>query len=493
MATAARRKRRSSYDLTPRWLSLRRIVGVLLLGIVVVGGIYGTRVVMALSHLTGESPVAVVGDLVSGGHNSSAVSQKVGSLNRINIAVYGYGGPGHDGPYLTDSIMIVSIQPEASGPPKVAEISIPRDWYVPIHLADGETTYQRINDAYALGMGGSGPEPANTPGAGAALADATLENLLGIHIDYYVGVDFSAFKAGVDAVGGVDVNVKNTFTDYQYPAGECGDFAGANCGYMTVHFNAGMQHMNGTQALEFTRSRHSLNNGEGTDFARSQRQQLVIAALKTKVESVGGIGKIPDLLNALGDHVTTNLKVSDMESLYGLVKDVDTTTVIHASLDDTNFLYECGYPNNCGASYLFAHDRSYASIQNYVKNIFVSEPALNEKISVTIVDASGYHGLASARWVSLMNKIGLTTTDGGSAPTQTDTQVIDNSGGSGAATAQWLASYFGVSVETPSPSPSASGVASSASSPATASGGGITVILGRGEEQSFNNRSGNGY
>ncbi len=158
---------------------------------------------------------------------------------------------------------------------------------------------------------------------------------------------------------------------------------------MTVHFNAGPQHMNGTQALEFSRSRHSNDNGEGSDFARSRRQQLVVAALKQKVVSLGGLGSLPDLLNSLGDNVVTDLHVNDLEALYSLLKDVDTKSILHVSFDDTNFLYECGYPANCGAAYIYAHDRTYAEIAHYVQNVFVDPAVLGQHAPVTIEDASG--------------------------------------------------------------------------------------------------------
>ena len=167
-----------------------------------------------------------------------------------------------------------------------------------------------------------------------------------------MGVDFNAFKQAVDAVGGINIDVPAAFTDYQYPAGEC-DLG--NCGYITVRFKAGMQHMNGATALIYTRSRHG-NNGQGSDFARSRRQQQIIVALKSQIESVGGIGKLPDVLNALGNNVLTDLSIGDAESLYGLVNGVNPAAIEHISIDDTNFLYDCGYPTRCGSYYLFAND-----------------------------------------------------------------------------------------------------------------------------------------
>ncbi len=484
------RRRRSSYDLAPRWLTARRVIALIAAAVVLVAGTFVARTVLGLSHLTRQNPIAVIGDLF-GGKGSSSITKANTNLQRINFAFYGYGGPGHDGAYLTDSIMVVSVQPRPSGPPAVAEISVPRDWYVPIQLGKGNKTAGRINEAYSDGFSGRGPLAASDPAAGAAVANPTLEHLLGIHIDHWVGIDFQAFRASVDAVGGVDINVPDTFTDYQYPAGECNGQAGQNCKFMTVHFNAGLQHMNGTTALEFSRSRHSNDNNEGTDFARSRRQQLVVAALKQKVVSLGGLGSLPDLLNSLGDNVVTDLHVNDLEALYSLLKDVDTKSILHVSFDDTNFLYECGYPANCGAAYIFAHDRSYTEIAHFMQNVFVDQAALALHAPVTVEDASGRGLRASGRWATLLKFLSLNAVDGGVVPRRAATEVIDESGGKDAATAAWLAKFFGVAVTQPPPTATPALGASASAAPPVADAG-VVVILGQSEEAAFLNTPGVG-
>ncbi len=309
--STTRRRRRSRYNVFPRWVTRKRAVlsAVLIFSVLIVGaGVYGVRLSFALAKTFHTNPFSAVAGILGGGGGSD-VDQKRQHLERINLVLYGYGGAQHDGGYLSDSIMVVSILPQANHPPQVAEISIPRDWYVNIPLRKGVSTEQRINFAYAAGMLGEGPVPASAVDAGAAVADPLLEHLLGIGITYFVGVDFTAFKQAVDAVGGVNIDVPAGFTDNQYPAGEC-DLG--NCRYETVHFNAGMQHMNGARALIYARSRHG-NNGQGSDFARSRRQQQIIVALKAEIESIGGIGKLPDVINALGDNVLTNLTIGDAE------------------------------------------------------------------------------------------------------------------------------------------------------------------------------------
>ncbi len=474
MAYSTTRRRRSRYYLVPRWVTPKRVAIALVAAVLIGVGQYGVRLALALAHASHDNPFSAIANAFSGG-NGSSIDRAKRNLQRINIMVYGYGGDGHDGAYLSDSIMLVSIQPQVNGPPQVAEISIPRDWYVPNQLANGKVDYGRINQAYSDGMSGQGTAAQGSVNAGASVADPTMTHLLGVNIDHFAGVDFAAFKAAVDAVGGVDVVVPKTFTDTQYPHGECDQ---GDCAYMTVHFNAGPQHMDGTTALEFARSRHG-DNGEGSDFARSRRQQLILAALKTKAVSLGGIGNLPGLISSLGDNVLTDLSIGDMEALYGLVKNVDSKKVEHVSLDDTNFLYECGYPQNCGAAYLYAHDRSYQSVTHFIQNVFPNPKAVAENAPVTFYDASGRGLDASGRWASLMGMLGFATTDGGAAARQTVTQVIDNSGGKDTYTAQWLASYFGVTVTTQTPAPVAPGT-----SPA-ATPGGVAVILGTAEESAF--------
>lgn len=461
--------------MVPSWLTGKRIAIVVVAAVVIGVGQFGVRLALALAHASHDNPFGAVVNALSGGGGSS-IDRARQNLQRINIMVYGYGGDGHDGAYLTDSLMLVSIQPQPNGPPQIAEISIPRDWYVPIQLGGGKLDYGRINQAYADGMQGSGPVPASSTTAGASVANPTVAHLLGINIDHFAGIDFAAFKAAVDSVGGIEVNVPTAFTDTQYPHGECAE---GDCGYMTIHFNAGWQHMNGATALEYARSRHG-DNGEGSDFARSRRQQLIIGALKQKASSVGGIGNLPGLVSSLGDNILTDLSIGDMEALYGMVKNMDPKTIEHVSIDDTNFLYDCNYPQECGAAYLYAHDRTYQSLTHFVQNIFPNPKALAEHAPVTFYDASGRGLDASNRWASLAGMLGFKSTDGGTVPRETVTQVIDKSGGKDAQTAQWLASYFGVSVTTAAASDTAPG--SRANAPGN---GGVEVVLGTDEERAF--------
>lgn len=475
MQTASsRRRRRSQYDLIPRrWARPRRAIAAVAAVAVVLAGVWAARTVLALGHIFHSDPLTTV-RTVLGLDGQSAVDRQNQNLQRINIALYGYGGAGHDGPYLTDSIMVVSIQPQPSGPPRIAEVGIPRDWWVPVDLGNGHSGMQRINTAYSSGELGAPMVSAYDNSdhlGGGRTADATLQRMLGIHIDYFVGIDFDAFKQAVDSVGGIDVTVAHTFTDYHYPSDTC-DTNGP-CHDTTIHFDAGPQHMDGERALQFSRSRKSLDAGEGTNFARNKRQQLVLNAVKAKVLSVGGIGNLPSLLGALGDNVLTDIPIDDAKSLYELVKGVDSASILHVSIDDSNFVHECG--SQCDASVEYPDDRTFASVSHFMQSLFVDPAALGEKAQVHVVDAAGRRNSADQRWASLLTSTGLSATAEGTQPAAARTQVVDATGTSGGSrTAAWLATYFGVTV-----------TAATAGSDAAQSGG-VTLVLGEDEEHAFN-------
>ncbi|MCX6794082.1 MAG: LCP family protein [Candidatus Gottesmanbacteria bacterium] len=194
------------------------------------------------------------------------------SDGRTNILIMGIGGGTHEGADLTDTIMVLSLDTVKK---TVALISIPRDIW-------SDTLKDKVNTAYHYG------ELKNPPagGGGLLLAKVTIEDVIGIPIQYAVVIDFSGFTKVIDAVGGIDVNVPEAFTDTQYPKPgmekvTCpGDPTNA-CVYETVQFNTGLQHMDGARALIYARSRHA-EGQEGSDFARSQRQQIIMVALKDR-------------------------------------------------------------------------------------------------------------------------------------------------------------------------------------------------------------------
>ena len=211
--------------------------------------------------------------------------------DRVNLLLFGIGGAGHDGPYLTDTIIIACLKPSTG---QIALISVPRDLSAKIP-GYGQT---KINLAASQGLknGESGP----------AFATEIISDTLDIDIHYYTQVDFKAFTEIVDYVGGMRVNVDRGFTDAMYPS--------YKNGYQTVSFSSGIQTMDGETALSYARSRHG-NNGEGSDFARAKRQQKIIFALKEKILSASTLAnpiRINKIISSLEEHIETDMKFADI-------------------------------------------------------------------------------------------------------------------------------------------------------------------------------------
>jgi len=272
------------------------------------------------------------------------------SADRVNILLLGIGGAGHDGPYLSDTSIIVSVKPKSG---EVAMISIPRDTAVKL---EGEKTYRKINYIDAYGE-------MKNPGQGGEFARQFFAKNFDIDIPYYVRVDFNAFKELVDIVGGVNINVKNSFVDYEYP--------GPNYSYQTITFKAGEQWMDGETALKYARSRHG-SGGEGSDFARSRRQQQVIAALKEKLLSSSTYTnpiKIKQIYDSVAKNLQTNLNFGQIMYLASMAKSIDMNKIKNLVFDDSpnGYLTQATIYGNW---LLMPKSGNFEEINEAIKNVF---------------------------------------------------------------------------------------------------------------------------
>jgi len=279
--------------------------------------------------------------------------------NRINILLLGIGGEGHDGAYLSDTIILLSIQPSTN---QIAAVSIPRDLLVDIPGYG----YSKINAANAIGE-------KKEKGNGPILASTVIGKIINQPIQYYIRADFKAFQELVDEVGKINIYVDKSFTDYQFPT--------EDYKYQTVTFEKGWQEMTGKKALEYSRSRHG-NNGEGSDFARSRRQQKVILALKDEVLSAYTIfnpGKINSILNSLSNHIQTNIEPWEMINLMKLAPKLDYENMINKVIDagPNGSLLETSYN---GASVLVTKNDSFDEIQHLISSIFSTTPSAKDII-----------------------------------------------------------------------------------------------------------------
>jgi len=279
-------------------------------------------------------------------------------FDRINVLILGMGGAEHEGPFLTDTIILASFKPSTK---QLGLISIPRDLYVPIP----DFGWQKINSANAYGM-----TKAND---GGALTSQVVGNVFDLPVHYWLRVDFNIFKDVIDELGGVDVNVEKGFVDYQYP--------GPNFSYRIVKFDAGWQTMDGTHALEFVRSRHG-TNGEDSDFARSRRQQKILLAIKEKVNEKNLLSQplfILKIYNIFRNNISSNFSLSESIKLAKLLGQVTEEKIVTKTLNaDENgpLQVEIGLD---GAYLLKPKTGNFKELAKIAQNIFEAPFTQEEK------------------------------------------------------------------------------------------------------------------
>jgi polyisoprenyl-teichoic acid--peptidoglycan teichoic acid transferase len=308
------------------------------------------------SALTVMAPRTDLTDLLAvatGGHNDTALSRKLQSNQPLTILLLGYGGPGDGGPYLTDSLLLISIQPSSR---QAVMVAIPRDLVVPIPaLPEGGTIPARINLAYAIGTDRQSFPNVRTswqsPTGGGDLAAATVAELTGRPVDYWVAVDFKAFRSVVDALGGIQITIPKPLDDPYFPAE-------GTTGYIRVHFDAGPQRLNGERALEYARSRRTTSDSD-----RSQRQQLLLMTIRQQMGSLG-LPQLLGLVPALRDNVRTNLRPGELRQLARLFTGIPQANIRQIGLDDGKLLVERDLPD--GTFVLSPRGGDIAALQRYL-------------------------------------------------------------------------------------------------------------------------------
>lgn len=323
---------------------------------------------------------------------------------RVNVLLLGNAGGSHAGASLTDSIIVASYDLKTN---KATLFSIPRDLWL-------DNASAKVNTVYQAGK--------KQTGNGLKYAEEKIGEILGLPIQYGVRVDFNGFSKAIDLVEGIDVEVPKTFDDYNYPiegkeeelcgltekevemtqeqfkslklpldtpmqpateegkkkykvlvglndkiATESSDFA---CRFEHIHFDQGKIHMDGTTALKFVRSRQG-TNGEGSDYARSRRQQLVLDAFRSKVLSLETLldpGKLFSLAATFGESFETDIEQARFFDFYKLSKKLARTDhVVLGDLGKGQSVFVVGAPGKYGAFVLVPKNDDWKTISDFVK------------------------------------------------------------------------------------------------------------------------------
>jgi LCP family protein required for cell wall assembly len=359
----------------------------------------------------------------------------------------GRGGGHHDGPDLTDTMLLNSIDVVNH---KSTLISIPRDLWVdvPNHGT------MKINSAFEtgefkyLGREAPGSTNPNAIQAGFDEADQVVESVLGVTIHYNALVDFQAFKQAVETVGGVSINAPRDLVD---PT-----MAWEN-GNSPVLAKAGANKFNGKQALNYVRSRET-----SSDFARGQRQRAVLLALKGKVETLGTLSnplKIAKLSKTFGNNVHTDLSLKNAARLYRIIKKVPDNNTSSVGLSDApnNYITTgtlAGQSIALPSAGLFKYD----AIQNYIRSQLKDPYLIKENAQLSVMNGTQIEGLAGVK-AKQFKAYGYNVAQVGNAPTTNyiQTTLVDLTHGRDKHTRKSLEQRLGLTAVTELPDNSIKG------------------------------------
>lgn len=297
--------------------------------------------------------------------------------------------------FRSDSMMLVRVDPKEQ---IVTIVSIVRDTYIEM----GENGWQKINAAHAIG--------------GPAYAVEVVSDFAGVPISHYVEVDFDGFKAAVDALGGIEVNVPIAIYDEE---------ANAN-------LEPGLQTLNGDQALALCRSRHAYDQYGAGDFYRAANQRMVLGAVADKLLQ-SNIDVIVSTVTSMCDYVTTDMKVSDIVNVAVRLRGMDTKNNIYSTMNPTISTYEYG------GWYEYSNDKAWKEMMSRIDQGL--PPTVNAKDSAN--DGGVVDGTVDPEYVarSVMKDTGAEGSSAeGAAP---DTVTVWNGSGVGGAAATVSSSLMG--------------------------------------------------
>ncbi len=445
------------------------IGAVLLVAIVLTATVAYRRIDDFLTTVTGKG--LTLGAVVEAVQpEPGSIAYKLQHGQQVNVLLLGMGGYENDAPFLTDSIMAVTIDPNSH---RVMLASIPRDLVARMNLQTNANSIwtNKINAAYEVPYTNIiccvAPQYQGRDGGGRA-AEHEVGKITGLTFDRYIAIDFVAFRDMVNALGGVDVCLTTNLDDYEYP--------NYGHGYIALHYRAGCQHLSGEQALQVARSRHAIEPQQSSDFGRARRQQDIMQAIKKKATTVNGWAKAPQLLDALQKNIHTDMSLADMKAIYDWGKNLPDSAILRLALTAPsgaaagNFLYS----GNCGmgpyASQLCPEDPSYRMIHQYIASAFIDQSLLSERAPVQFANGSYTYSDLADRVTTMLDPLGLQLANPILHGNSARTLILDYSGGQFPKTTAWLANYFGGQV-----------IAATPASPQPARGQqtyGIVVVLG---------------
>ena len=309
---------------------------------------------------------------------------------RSNFIIFGTSeddeGGNHPGAYLTDSIMIASINQTNN---EVVTYNIPRDLWVEYGTACNAGYEGKINELYNCYSNAGEDEKAGQD----ALRKIATE-ITGMDVQYAVHVNYSVIRDSVDAVGGVEVTIESR--DPRGILDRNFDWKCNHTCYMVKYKNGPTGTMDGEHALALARARGDVAPTYGlerSNYDREINQQKIASALLAKSLSAGTItdfGKVNNLLSALGDNLRTNIKTSEIRTLMRIAKDAPAKDIRSLVLIDAEPPIIGNSTSSAGASIVAPTlgFNNYSGVHEYLYENIITKAPLDEGESSTAAKSS---------------------------------------------------------------------------------------------------------
>lgn len=347
------------------------------------------------------------------------------SHGRTNILVLGTSedDPGHQGAYLTDSIMVLSVDQTNKN---AYMISVPRDLQVQYGMACDAGYSGKINAYFNCVNDDWGSASAETERQ--TKTRELIGNILGIPIQYSAHVNYSVMRDVVSAVGSITVDIQGSdgapgVMDSNFDWKCRGGHAYASHATMVkncppnghfIDYPNGPATLDAEHALYLAQARGDIMPTYGlghSNFDREQNQQKIILAIKDKAMSTGtltNIGKVTGLIDAIGKNLRTNFDTSEIRTLVELAKDIPSGSIVRVNLLDSGIMNGDAQPAD--------GQYNYAQLRAFIKKTLYANGITKENPHVIVLNASGIAGLAQSE-ADKLTGFGMTVDSTDNAPT----------------------------------------------------------------------------
>lgn len=425
----------------------RRIIKRVIIVLIIVALGVGAWIAYRAFHASGNIFKGNIFDIIQ----NQPLKQDANGRSNILILGTSEDDPGHGGAYLTDSMMVMSIDQKNKN---VDMFSIPRDLYVQYGKACNSGYQGKINEYFNC---------VNDDWTSKTAEEQRLTetrkfvgDIFGLDIQYGAHVNNTVIKQAVDAVGGVDVAIEGS--------GGAPGILDRNfdwrCGYKCyyVKYDNGVHHLDGERALFLAMARGDIAPTYGlgnSNFDREKNQQKIIISLKEKAVSTGtfaNVGKVTGLIDALGDNLRTNFETKELRTLMQLGSDIKSENIKTLSLaGDENDLVTTGHYGGASVVIPSAGAFSYDDIRIFLKKKLSTNPVTREEANIVVLNGSGVAGVAQTEADTLSNQgFIISSVDNAPEGTYGDVEVYRIGDGK-SATKTKLESVFKVKVKTTAP------------------------------------------